>query len=76
MEQVSQAVLSSAGDAVTLAIGLVGVMAFFLGLMRVAEDAGLLRRVAQAIGPSNALTVPKCPNRPSCNERNDTEHLK
>ena len=61
MEQVSQAVLSSAGDAVTLAIGLVGVMAFFLGLMRVAEDAGLLRRVAQAIGPVMRLLFPSVP---------------
>ena len=61
MEQVSQAVLSSAGDAVTLAIGLVGVMAFFLGLMRVAEDAGLLRRVARAIGPVMRLLFPSVP---------------
>ena len=62
MEQVSQAVLSSAGDAVTLAIGLVGVMAFFLGLMRVAEDAGLLRRVARAIGPVMRLLFPDVPS--------------
>ena len=62
MEQLSQAVLSSAGEAVTLAIGLVGVMAFFLGLMRVAEDAGLLRRVARAIGPVMRLLFPSVPS--------------
>ncbi len=62
MEQLSQAVLSSAGEAVTLAIGLVGVMAFFLGLMRVAEDAGLLRRVARAIGPVMRLLFPDVPS--------------
>ncbi|MXW36118.1 MAG: spore maturation protein A, partial [Chloroflexi bacterium] len=38
MEDLTGAILSSARNAVDLAIGLVGVMAFFLGLMRVAEN--------------------------------------
>ena len=40
MDQLNQAILDQAKAAVTLAIDLVGVMAFFLGLMKVAEDGG------------------------------------
>ncbi len=61
MEALTQAVLDSAGDAVTLAIGLVGVMAFFLGLMRVAEDGGLMRQIARAIGPVMQRLFPTVP---------------
>ena len=42
MQAVTDAMLTSAGDAVSLALGLVGVMAFFLGLMRIAQDGGLM----------------------------------
>ena len=61
MEPLTQAILTSAGDAVELAIGLVGVMAFFLGLMRVAEDGGLLRQIARAIGPVMQRLFPGVP---------------
>ena len=61
MEPLTQAILASARDAVTLAIGLVGVMAFFLGLMRVAEDGGLLRQIARAIGPVMQRLFPGVP---------------
>lgn len=61
MQELTQAVLTSAGDAVTLAIGLIGVMAFFLGLMRVAEDGGLLRQIARAIGPLLQRLFPGVP---------------
>ncbi len=61
MEPLTQAILASARDAVTLAIGLVGVMAFFLGLMRVAEDGGLLRQIARAIGPVMRRLFPGVP---------------
>ena len=42
MEVLTLAVVDSASGAVTLAIGLVGMMALFLGLMKVAEAGGLL----------------------------------
>ena len=61
MEALTQAILTSAGDAVSLAIGLVGVMAFFLGLMRVAEDGGLLRQIARGIGPVMRRLFPGVP---------------
>ena len=61
MEELTQAILTSAADAVTLGIGLVGVMAFFLGLMRVAEDGGLLRKIARAVGPVMQRLFPSVP---------------
>lgn len=61
METLSQAVLESAQSAVTLALGLIGVMAFFLGLMRVASDGGLLRIMARAVHPVLRFLFPSIP---------------
>ena len=61
MEMLSKAVLESARSAVTLALGLIGVMAFFLGLMRVAADGGLLRIMARAVHPVMRFLFPAIP---------------
>jgi len=62
MQAVTKAILDSSIDAAQLAIKLIGVMAFFLGLMRVAEDAGLLRLMARAIGPLMRKLFPSVPS--------------
>jgi spore maturation protein SpmA len=49
MPALSKAILDEAGRAVTLALSLIGVMALFLGLMKVAEQAGLLTIVARQL---------------------------
>ncbi len=51
MAELTAAIASSAQSAVTLALGLVGVMALWLGLMRVAEQAGLVALLARALRP-------------------------
>jgi len=51
MQALSAATIASAGDAVTLAIGLIGAMALFLGLMKIAEAGGLLTILARLIRP-------------------------
>ena len=61
MEAVTNGLLTSAVTAVELAIGLVGTMAFFLGLVRVAQDAGLLDKVAHALGPVVRKLFPTIP---------------
>lgn len=61
MEALTRGVLDSAGSAVTLALGLVGAMAFFLGLMRVASDGGLLRILARAVAPVMRRLFPGVP---------------
>ncbi|HXV76714.1 MAG TPA: nucleoside recognition domain-containing protein [Candidatus Polarisedimenticolaceae bacterium] len=61
MEALNLAIFEQAKAAVTLAINLVGVMAFFLGLMRVAEDAGLLRVIDRMVGPVMRRLFPSVP---------------
>ena len=61
MDLLTDSILTSASGAVDLAIGLVGVMAFFLGLMKVGEDAGLLRHLARFIGPVMQRLFPSVP---------------
>jgi len=54
-------IVNTAGDAVQLAIGLVGVMALFLGLMKVAEEGGLLKLAARGIRPLLIRLFPEVP---------------
>jgi spore maturation protein SpmA/spore maturation protein SpmB len=61
MEVLSKAMIQSATGAVELAIGLVGVMALFLGLMKVAEAGGLLTILARLIRPMMVKLFPDVP---------------
>jgi len=61
MQSVTDAMLNSARNAVELAIGLVGVMAFFLGLMRVAQDGGLTTELSRIVSPVMRLLFPSIP---------------
>jgi spore maturation protein SpmA len=61
MQALTDTILDDAREAVMLAIGLVGAMAFFLGLMRVVQDAGLLRSLARALGPLMRRLFPGVP---------------
>jgi len=61
MEVLSLAVVDSAKASVTLALGLVGVMALFLGLMKVAEAGGLLVIIAKVVRPMMVRLFPEVP---------------
>lgn len=61
MGALTAAALESAGHAVTLALGLAGVMTLWLGLMRVAEEAGLVRLLARAARPVLQRLFPEVP---------------
>jgi spore maturation protein A len=61
MSELSAAALGSAKDAVVLAIGLAGTMALWLGLVRVAEEAGIVRAVARAARPVMRRLFPEVP---------------
>lgn len=61
MAALGDGVIRAAGGAVELAIGLVGVMALFLGLMKVAEEGGLLRIVAKVLRPLMIRLFPDVP---------------
>lgn len=43
MQEVNEAVFKGSKEAVTISIGLISVLVFWLGLMKIAEEAGLLK---------------------------------
>ena len=61
MAALGTAMVDAAGNSVTLAIGLVGVMALFLGLMKVAEAGGLLTIIAKVLRPLMVRAFPEVP---------------
>jgi spore maturation protein A len=61
MKQLVTAVTDSAGNAVKLAIGLTGVMALWLGMMKIAEQSGLILLLTRMIAPSLRVLFPKIP---------------
>ena len=61
MESLTKASFDAAKTAVTLAISLVGAMALWLGLMKVAENAGLLSVIARKLKPVMTRLFPEVP---------------
>jgi spore maturation protein SpmA len=61
MEALGAGMVSAAESSVTLAIGLIGVMALFLGLMKVAEAGGLLVIIAKTVRPLMIRLFPEVP---------------
>jgi spore maturation protein SpmA len=61
MEALSAGMIDAATNAVTLAIGLIGVMTLFLGLMKVAEAGGLLVVIARLLRPAMVRLFPDVP---------------
>lgn len=61
MKAVTQKALDSASDAAKLALGLVGVLALWMGLMRVAEKAGLIGLLARLLRPLLVRVFPEVP---------------
>ena len=61
MELLGAGMIKAAEGSVTLAIGLIGVMALFLGLMKVAEAGGLLTIVARLLRPLMVRLFPEVP---------------
>lgn len=61
MESLSRSMVESASGSVELALGLVGVMTLFLGLMKVAEAGGMLTILARLIRPLMVRLFPNVP---------------
>jgi len=61
MEALTQASFDSAKNAVTLALSLIGAMALWLGIMKIAEIAGLTAMIARAIRPIMLRLFPDVP---------------
>jgi len=61
IDEVTKAAIDAAGGAVTIAIGLVGVMALWLGVVKIAEDSGLMKLLSRAIAPLLKRLFPDVP---------------
>ena len=60
-EAVTRGAVESASSAVQIAIGLVGIMTLWLGMMRIAEAAGLVALVGRALRPLLRWLFPEVP---------------
>ena len=61
MSEVNEAIFNGAKEAVTLSIGLISVLVFWLGLMRIAEDSGLLSKLSALFRPFIKKIFPDVP---------------
>ncbi|MBL1215018.1 MAG: spore maturation protein [Ignavibacteriae bacterium] len=62
MKEVTNSALDYAGIAVEIALGLIGIMALWLGVMKVAEEAGLIRIIANSVRPITKFLFPDVPS--------------
>jgi spore maturation protein SpmA len=61
LKDVTGGALDGAKTAVTIALGLIGIMALWLGVMRLAERAGLVQRIAYGLRPLMKRLFPEVP---------------
>lgn len=62
LKDITNAALDYAGTAVNIALGLIGIMALWLGVMKVAEDAGLIALIAGWLKPVMKILFPDVPS--------------
>ncbi len=61
-EAVVASVTESAAHSIQLIIGLTGILCFWLGIMRIAEEAGLVRALGKGLNPLMTLLFPEVPS--------------
>lgn len=59
--EVTEAAFDMAETSVEIALGLIGIMALWLGIMKIAEDSGLVNVMARAIKPISKRLFPEVP---------------
>ncbi len=62
LKAITQAAIDFANTAVEIAIGLIGVMALWLGLIKVAEEAGLVKVLTRLLTPITKRLFPDVPS--------------
>ena len=62
IDAVTEAAISMAKTAVGIAIGLIGIMALWLGTMKIAEESGLIQIIAKALRPITIRLFPDVPD--------------
>lgn len=68
VEAVSNASIDSAGEAVTMAMTMLGIMSLWTGLIEVARRAGLMDSLTKALGPVLHFLFPRIPREHKANE--------
>lgn len=63
MENVTNAALQSAGEAISLCITMAGVVALWMGLMEIAKEAGLIQKMTRGISPFLDFMFPRIPKK-------------
>ncbi len=61
MSEVTNAALDSAGEAISLCITMAGVMALWMGLMEIAQRAGIIEKMTKGIAPFLNFMFPRIP---------------
>lgn len=61
MQDISEAVISSSQDAVQLCITMLGVMAMWTGVLKIAEKSGLLEKLSTWLRPALGMLFPDVP---------------
>ncbi|WP_342767170.1 nucleoside recognition domain-containing protein [Sulfoacidibacillus thermotolerans] len=59
---VTEGVLTGAKDGVLISFGLISVIAFWLGMMKIAEEAGLVQLLAKMLRPISKWLYPSVPS--------------
>ena len=62
LKEVTDGAFDGAKTAVTIALGLIGIMALWLGVMRLAERAGLIQKLARGLRPIMRRLFPDVPD--------------
>jgi len=62
VKAVGEGALNGAAGGVTLALGLIGVMALWLGLLKIAEKAGLIEKLSKLVRPIFRPLFPSVPD--------------
>lgn len=68
IEALSNAALDSAGEAVTLALTMLGIMAMWTGLMEIARQSGLMDKMTHGMTPVLRFLFPRIPKDHKANE--------
>lgn len=61
LDMINHVVIENTGDAVAFAIGLTGIMATWLGLMKIAERSGLITSIGKILSPILRFIFPEIP---------------
>jgi spore maturation protein A len=61
MDEVNAAIFKGAKEAVTISIGMISILVFWLGLMKIAEEAGLLKALGTLTKPIVKRLFPEVP---------------